>query len=196
MRSSSWLMRFWGTCPTTGVRCDRCDSPSPRLPGARREPKSALHVEPQHPPDTCCATIASVSASMASPYSAPRVRAGPRTHFLALGSRVAPKRPVRDHQAALAATPPTPYCRITGGLQPPHTTSRRLSRLSSLLSTDGRDGASPTATTRPRVADRHPHLRFRRRSRTSLASADRLPSRRVLGVTVTHPTHQGKLRLA
>ena len=40
--------------PPTGVtsRCDRCDSPSPRLPGARGEPKSALHVEPQHPPDT------------------------------------------------------------------------------------------------------------------------------------------------
>ena len=81
----------------------------------------------------------------------------------------------------------------TYNLAPPPS---RLSRLSSLLSTDGRDGASPTATTRPRVADRHPHLRFRRRSRTSLASADRLPSRRVLGVTVTHPTHQGKLRLA
>ena len=94
------------------------------------------------------------------------------------------KRPVRDHGAALAATPPTPCCRITSGLQPPHTTSRRLSRLSrlsSLLSTDGRDGASPTATTRPRVADRHPHLRFRRRSAgSSLASADRLPSARVL----------------
>merc|ERR1712086_775264 len=95
---------------------------------------------------SCCATVESryrVSATMASPYSAPRVRAGPRTHLLALGSRVAPKRPVRDHQAALAATPPTPYCRITGGLQPPHTTSLAppvtpVTPVVTLLSTDAR----------------------------------------------------------
>ena len=64
--------------------------------------------------------------------------------------------------------------------------SRRLSRLSRLSShscPQMRDGASPTATTRPRVAHRHPHPRFRRRSAgSSLASADRLPSDRVLGV--------------
>ena len=53
------------------------------------------------------------------------------------------KRPVRDHGAALAATPPTPYCRITGGLQPPHTTSLAppvtpVTPVVTLLSTDAR----------------------------------------------------------
>ena len=99
--------------PLTGVRCDRCDSPSPRLPGARGEPKSALHVEPQHPPDTCCATIASVSASMASPYSAPRVRAGPRTHLLALGSR-------RRSQAPCARPRSCPGRHSSNSLLPHH----------------------------------------------------------------------------
>jgi len=67
-------------------------------------------------------------------------------------------------------------------IQPRAACHASLSRLLSLLSTDGRDGASPTATTRPRVAHRHPHLRLRRRSAgSSLASADRLPSGRILG---------------
>ena len=127
--------------PPTGVtsRCDRCDSPSPRLPGARGEPKSALHVEPQHPPDTLHRY-----PPRWPPRTARRGSALDRAHTCWLWAHGgAHKRPVRDHGAALAATPPTPYCRITGGLQPPHTTSLALpvtpvTPVVTLLSTDAR----------------------------------------------------------